>query len=66
MSINQELDKIFQTDKKIDEIDIIDESVLHFYAKEGKYDYLSEKFILMEHKLGISSKCIVEIVRSNK
>jgi hypothetical protein len=40
--------------------------VLHFYSDQGKYDYLSDKLILMENKLGISSGCVTEIHKSNR
>jgi hypothetical protein len=66
MDINTELAKCFEIDPNINEVDIIDPLVLHFYSDQGKYDYLSDKLILMENKLGISSSCVTEIHKSNR
>jgi hypothetical protein len=66
MDINTELDECFEIDPNINEVDVIDPLVLHFYSNQGKYDYLSENLILMESKLGISSDIVKEIIESNR
>ena len=67
MNIFEEFRKVLAIDpENLDEFDLIDPLIIEMYSTQGEYQYLSENFILMQGKLGMSQSALKDLATLNK